>query len=104
VACSTGPTFIRRLKPAALFSALLLHWAQQVLFQWDIGEEGFVAAIREMVSDGSLVLKAPSYDVESGLDYLFTPTLSGWMWSAVLLSSAAILSTFMIPDLFFSLT
>jgi len=74
--------------------------AQQVLFQWDIGEEDFVAAIREMVSDGSLILKAPSYDVETGLDYLFTPTLSGWVWSAVLLSSAAVLSIFMIPDLF----
>jgi hypothetical protein len=65
-----------------------------------IDEVDFVATVKEMVSDGTLVLQSPSYDVESVLDYLFTPTLAGWLWGSFVVIALALLAVTLIPDLF----
>lgn len=74
--------------------------AQQVLLKRDIEEEKFVATVKEMVNDGSIALEAPTYQVENVLDYLLTPTLSGWLWSTMIVCGAAIMSVFIISDIF----
>jgi len=66
----------------------------------NLDEADFVATVKVMVSDGSLVLQEPSYDVESALDYLFTLTLSGWLWLTLGATVLAVLATTLIPDLF----
>jgi hypothetical protein len=65
-----------------------------------IDEADFVATVKEMASNGTLVLQPPSYDVESVLDYLFTPTLAGWLWASLAIIALAVLAVTLIPDLF----
>jgi hypothetical protein len=65
-----------------------------------IDEADFVATVKEMASNGTLVLQPPSYDVESVLDYLFTPTLAGWLWASLATIALAVLAVTLIPDLF----
>jgi len=64
------------------------------------GEDDFIKTLREMVSDGALSLSRPSYKLESGWDYMFTVTLSGWLWGTIGLTLLAVLSVGLVPDLF----
>lgn len=48
-----------------------------------VDEVQFVEVVRDMVRNKSLLLDEPSYEIETSLDYLFTITLSGWLWMAL---------------------
>jgi hypothetical protein len=65
-----------------------------------VDEADFVATVKEMANDGRLVLQPPTYDVESVLDYLFTPTLAGWLWGSFAIIALALLAITLVPDLF----
>ena len=65
-----------------------------------IDESDFITALKEMVSEGALDLRPPSYEVESVLDYLFNPTLSGWLWVSVGTVALAMFAVTSVPDLF----
>jgi hypothetical protein len=65
-----------------------------------IEEADFVATVKRMANNGTLTLGPPSYDVETVLDYLFTFTLSGWLWVSFLTITLSLLAVFLIPDLF----
>jgi hypothetical protein len=74
--------------------------AQFVMKETAYDEGDFVAAVKAMAADGSLVLQEPSYEIESALDYLLTPTLSGWFWSTIGVTALAVIASTLIPDLF----
>jgi hypothetical protein len=65
-----------------------------------IEETEFVATVKQMASNGTLTLGPPSYEVETALDYLFTFTLSGWLWVSFLTITLSLLAVTLIPDLF----
>lgn len=65
-----------------------------------IEEADFVATVKEMANNGTLVLEPPSYDIATVLDYLFTFTLSGWLWGSLLTIVLSLLAVTLIPDLF----
>jgi hypothetical protein len=65
-----------------------------------IEEADFVATVKEMANNGTLVLQQPSYDIETVLDYLFTFTLSGWLWVSFATIALSLLAVTLIPDLF----
>jgi len=71
-----------------------------VMAENNIDEADFVATVKAMVSDGSLALQEPPYDVQTALDYLFTLTLSGWLWLTLGTTALALLATTLIPDIF----
>jgi hypothetical protein len=66
----------------------------------EIEETDFVATVREMANNGTLTLGPPSYEVETLLDYLFTFTLSGWLWVSFLTIALSLLAVTLTPDLF----
>jgi hypothetical protein len=65
-----------------------------------LGEDDFIKTLKKMVSDGSLSLSKPSYELESGWDYMLTVTLSGWLWGTIGLTVLAVLSVALVPDVF----
>jgi hypothetical protein len=65
-----------------------------------IEEAEFVATVKTMANNGTLTLGPPSYDVETVLDYLFTFTLSGWLWVSFLTITLSLLAVSFIPDVF----
>ena len=74
--------------------------AQLVSADATVNEDEFRAALKDVISEGEIELKEPSYNLESALDYLFTITISGWFWATIILAGAAILSVTFVPDLF----
>lgn len=61
-------------------------------------EDEFVEAVKALVRERTIVLETPDYGVVTFLDYLFSFTLSGWLWALLaitLISLIVILST---PD------
>jgi hypothetical protein len=65
-----------------------------------IEEAEFVAAVKRMANDGTITLGPPSYEVETLLDYLFTFTLSGWLWMSLLTIALSLIAVTLIPDFF----
>jgi hypothetical protein len=74
--------------------------AQLVSADGTVYEDEFVAGLREVVSEGGIELKGPSYNLGSAWDYLFTITISGWFWVTMILAGLAILSVVFVPDVF----
>ena len=74
--------------------------AQLVSADATVNEDEFSVALRDVISEGGIELKEPSYNLESALDYLFTITISGWFWATIILAGAAILSVTFVPDLY----
>lgn len=74
--------------------------AQQVTAQHVVDEAEFVQTVKGMVRDKAIVLEAPSYEVESVLDYLFTVTLSGWLWATLAITALALIFVELTPDVF----
>jgi len=71
-----------------------------VMTETALGEEDLVAIVKEMVADGSLVVEEPVYEVESSWDYLLTPALSVWFWTAMGATVLAVAAVLFTPDLF----
>jgi hypothetical protein len=65
-----------------------------------IDEANFLAIVREMANEGTITLRAPSYEIESFWDYIFAPTLSGWLWGSFVVVAVALLAVTSIPNLF----
>jgi hypothetical protein len=65
-----------------------------------IEETDLVVTLKQVAHNGTLVLEPPSYDIETLLDYLFTFTLSGWLWVSFLTIVLSLLAVTLIPDLF----
>ena len=65
-----------------------------------LAEEDLVAIVKEMVAEGSLMVKEPTYEMESSWDYLLTPTLSMWFWTAICATVLAVTAVLSTPDLF----
>ena len=63
-------------------------------------EEEFTATVKAMVVDGALLLGKPSCQIESVLDYLFTLTLSAWLWLTLGVTALALLVVSVTPDIF----
>lgn len=74
--------------------------AQAVRDESALDDVEFVKTVKAMAKDGTLVLQEPIYQVDSALDYLFTPTLSMWLWLALGLTILAIIAVLSVPDLF----
>ena len=80
--------------------ATVAQLAQIVMAERPIDETDFVATIKAMEEDGSLILQEPSYEIESALDYVFTLPASGWLWSTLGVTALALIAVTTIPDLF----
>jgi hypothetical protein len=65
-----------------------------------IEEAEFVATVKRMANNGTITLGPPSYEVETLLDYLFTFTLSGWLWVSLLTVALSLIAVTLIPDFF----
>jgi hypothetical protein len=74
--------------------------AQAVMATNTFDEVDFIRTVKAMANDGSLVIKEPSYEVESIMDYLLTATLSGWLWSTIAATVLATAAVVLIPELF----
>ena len=74
--------------------------ATAVMTDGRVEEADFVATVKRMADNGTLALGPPSYDVETVLDYLFTFTLSGWLWVSFLTITLSLIAVSLIPDLF----
>ena len=74
--------------------------AQLISADATMNEDEFRFALKDVISEGGIELKEPSYNLESALDYLFTITISGWFWATIILAGAAILSVTFVPDLY----
>jgi len=62
-----------------------------------LDEEAYVAQIRSMKQRGSFTLSPPSYEIYSVLDYLLTPTVSGWFWATFFLTLLAVAVVYFTP-------
>jgi hypothetical protein len=65
-----------------------------------VGEDDLVPILKDMAREGSLVLREPRYRIETSLDYLFTLTLSAWLWATLGGTSLAVLAVLYTPDHF----
>jgi hypothetical protein len=65
-----------------------------------LDEPGFLDIIKSMVSDGSLKLGHPFYEIYSVLDYLLTPTVSGWFWLVFWLTCISTFVVYIVPNVF----
>jgi hypothetical protein len=74
--------------------------ATVVMADGSVEEADFVATVKRMANNGTLTLGPPSYEVETVLDYLFTFTLSGWLWMSFVTIGLSLLAVSLIPDLF----
>ncbi len=74
--------------------------ARQVVSDHAVDEFEFVKVVKDMIRDESLVLEAPTYEIESPLDYLFTVTLSGWVWGALGVTALSLITVTLAPDAF----
>jgi hypothetical protein len=74
--------------------------ATVVMADGSVEEADFVATVKRMANNGTLTLGPPSYEVETVLDYLFTFTLSGWLWVSFVTIGLSLLAVSLIPDLF----
>jgi hypothetical protein len=72
--------------------------AQAIMAQNVVDELDFVATIKAMVKEGTLVLGEPSYGIESILDYLLTLNLSAWFWSTLMVTGLAVCIVTLIPS------
>jgi uncharacterized membrane protein len=73
--------------------------AQQVTAQ-NVDEAELVETLKAMVRDKEIVVEPPSYELESVLDYLFTITLSGWLWAALAVTALSLVIIAVTPDAF----
>ncbi len=74
--------------------------AKIIMTDSSIDDTDLVVILKEMANDGTLVLQPPSYKIQSVWDYLFTLTLSGWLWASFSVVALALLAIVLIPDLF----
>jgi hypothetical protein len=74
--------------------------AQLLSASGSVYEEEFMVALKEIVSEGGIELEEPSYHLESVLDYLYTITISGWLWATMILAVSVILTVALVPDVF----
>jgi hypothetical protein len=73
--------------------------AKTVMARNIIDEGDFVTIVKEMASDGSLILEKPSYEIESIMDYLLTWTLSAWFWATLAVTALSVGVITSIPQL-----
>ena len=74
--------------------------AHQVQAANAVDEVEFLETVKSMLRDKTVVLEAPSYDVETVLDYLFTITLSGWFWAVLAVTAVSLIVVAATPDVF----
>jgi hypothetical protein len=74
--------------------------AEIIVADGGVDEADFVAIVKQMAIDGTLVLQPPSYEIESIWDYLFTLTLSGWLWGSFVIAALSLVVITLVPDLF----
>jgi hypothetical protein len=93
---------IRALMEKALTKrpSTVAELAHEVTANGALSEPDFVQAVKDMMRDKSLVLSAPAYEIESPLDYLFTITLSGWLWAAFGVTAISLIIVTLTPDAF----
>jgi hypothetical protein len=72
--------------------------ARSVIVEHEIDEAKFIATIKDMVNDGSLVLEQPAYEIESPADYLFAPVLSAWLWATLGVTATGMLVVALTPE------
>jgi len=80
--------------------ATVQQLAEMAMAETDIREEEVVQIVKEMETEGSLMLQEPLRDITSTWDYLRTPILSLWFWTAL---GATVLTTsvvLFVPDFF----
>jgi Protein of unknown function (DUF1616) len=74
--------------------------ASQVMAERGVDELKFVDALKTMVRDKTVTLAKPSYEVETFLDYLFTFTLSGWLWATLAITILSVVVVGISPNVF----
>jgi hypothetical protein len=74
--------------------------ARQISLHEAVYEDEFEAALKEAVSEGAFELKEPSRNTETAGGYLSKVTVSGWLWATIILTTWAVTSATLIPDIF----
>jgi hypothetical protein len=66
----------------------------------DLDEVEIFETVKSMVHDETIAVVPPAYDISTFLDYLFTITLSGWLWSTLVMVTLTLSVVAMAPDVF----
>ena len=74
--------------------------AGQVIADKAVDEVQFVETVKGMAREKAIVLEAPSYEIQTLLDYLFTVTLSGWLWATLGFTALSLIVIAVTPGVF----
>lgn len=97
---SEQPTRILIEKALTKHYSTVGELAQQVQAENSVDEVELVDVLKRMVRERAVVLEAPSYQTETVLDYLFTITLSGWLWATLGVTVLSVAVVAVTPDVF----
>ena len=74
--------------------------ARQVQAGNDVDDVDLFETIKSMVHEKAIALVPPAYEVATFLDYLFTITLSGWLWATLIAIALTLTVVTITPDVF----
>jgi Protein of unknown function (DUF1616) len=65
--------------------------------RYDVDEDWFMETVKSMVTNGGMELRKPEYRFETFLDYLFTLSVSGWLWTTFAAVSLSVVAVATVP-------
>lgn len=65
--------------------------------RYDLDEDSFVETLKSMEAKGVLTFRKPKYRFETFLDYLFSLTVTDWLWTSFSMVLLAVLAVATIP-------
>lgn len=73
---------------------------RQVQAENGVDEVDLFETIKSMVHEQAIALLPPAYEIATFLDYLFTITLSGWLWATLIAIALTLPVVAITPDVF----
>ncbi|MGD0176590.1 MAG: DUF1616 domain-containing protein [Candidatus Bathyarchaeia archaeon] len=73
---------------------------REVQSENDVDEVDLFDTIKSMVHEQAIALLSPTYEIATFLDYLFTITLSGWLWATLIAIALTLPVVAITPDIF----
>lgn len=74
--------------------------ARRVQAENDVDEVDLLESIKSMVHEKVIALVPPAHEIATFLDYLFTITLSGWLWATLITIALTLPVVAITPDVF----
>ena len=74
--------------------------AQMVMAGDTADDVEFAVTVKAMVNEGAFSLQEAPHEIKSALDYIFTLTLSGWLWATLGIAALSLIAVTLTPDIF----